>query len=125
MTRIQVKENLDRLIERLPDDKAELLLDFAAFLSQHPHAPESAALSQDEQELARAEEYWFGLPEEARRACSGKTVAVTANRIVDSDTDLAALRRRVTAQSLDQVILFINAEAEREPILVLRSPRLE
>jgi hypothetical protein len=125
MSRSGIRENLVKLFERLPDDKAELLLEFATFLSRQARLPESTGLTPAERELERAEDYWFGLPESTRRLYSGQTVAVTSERIVDADPGLSVLRHRVAEQHPGQVVLFIDAAAEREPELVLRSPRLE
>ncbi len=124
MTHTQVKDNLVQLLEQLPHDKAELLLDFAAFLKQQPSPHELSALSIAERELVRAEDFWFSLPKETRHQYLGKIVAVSFEKILDADSDLSALRRRVSAQLPAQTILYIEADAEREPMLVVRSPHL-
>ena len=128
MTRGDVKEKLDALLEVLPDDKAELLLDFAAFLKQQvqaevqqPPAIESeAGLDIWDQEIIAAEDYWFGLPEETRRAYVGKTAAVIASRILDSDSDREALETRIETQYPDRPVLYIEGEAKYlEPLVVI------
>jgi hypothetical protein len=77
-----------------------------------------------ESALAVAEIYWFQLPESVRQRYLGQTVALLRDRILDSDIELHDLRLRMAAQYLNQPILYLDADAEQEPILLLRSPRL-
>lgn len=136
MTQSQVKEQLTALIDVLPPEQAELVLDFASLLRHRyiqavqqalPQAnPRSAdsALTWEEA-LASAEVYWFQLPETTRQQYSGRTVALLRNRILDADEKLRDLRKRVTALYPDQPVLYLDADAEQEPPLFVRSPRWE
>ncbi len=127
MTRGEVKEKLDALLEILPDDKAELLLGFAAFLRQQAEGQQPPAPREDwtdsERAIIAAEEYWFGLPEETRRSYGSQMVAVIQGQILDTDRDRQALRRRVFAKYPDMMVLYIEADAEPMPSLIIRSPR--
>ena len=132
MTRDEVRMKLIELVSGLPQTQAELLLDFAGLLRRHSqlsNLPIAAAeptgdLDDWDRALIAAEEYWFALPESVRREYSGKTAAVQAGRILDSDESLTALHDRILQHYLDQPVLFIEGDAEREPILVLHSPQL-
>src|SRR5262249_36125159 len=127
MTHRELKERLDALLDELPEDKASLLLDFAAFLRQQAETAQPVPANGWElweQAIIAAEEYWFGLPEAARHSYGNKIVAVVAGRILDADTDSATLLMRVQAGYPDQPILYIEAQAERLPPLTFRSPRL-
>ncbi len=127
MIRNDMKEKLDALLEALPTDKAQLLLDFATFLkhqvSPGPMPSHGSEFTVWEQEIIAAEEYWFSLPEETRRAYVGKTVAVIESRILDADENRSTLRQRVRAQYPDQPVLYIEGEAQPMPSLIIRSPR--
>ncbi len=132
MTREEVKEQLEALLDELPGDKVQLLLDFAAFLKQQaqtderllqPPMPEAEWNDWDRAIIA-AEEYWFSLPEATRHAYIGKTVAVIEGRILDADSDPEALTARIEAQYPDQPVLYVEGEAERLRPLVVLSPRL-
>jgi hypothetical protein len=78
-----------------------------------------------EEALALAEEYWFQLPEAARQQYAGRTVALLRNCILDADEKLRDLRKRVTALYPDQPVLYLDADAEQELALIVRSPRWE
>ena len=129
MTLNEVKERLAIIVDALPPDKAQALLDFAAFLKQQaqvegqPPAPEGEWDDWDRAIIA-AEEYWFSLPEAARQNYIGKTAAVVEGRILDADSDRAALRARVSAQYPDLPVLYVEGKAERLQPLVVLSPRL-
>ncbi|MBI3760252.1 MAG: hypothetical protein HY260_00085 [Chloroflexi bacterium] len=133
MTISEVKERLGSIVDVLPSDKAQLLLDFATFLKQQfrgevesPAQIESDnGLDDWDREIVAAEEYWFSLPESTRQNYSGKTVAVAKDRILDADGDIDALTGRIEAQYPDLPVLYIEAEAERLPTLVILSPRFE
>jgi hypothetical protein len=127
MTRKEVKKKLEALLDSLPVDKAELVLEFAASLGQElqsssKESTPSDELSAWEQELATAEDYWFGLPEAERRKYSGQMVAVLENKIVGSDPDVQKLQQKVAINYPRQPVLYIDGEATREPALVIRSP---
>lgn len=131
MTQTQVKEELNTLIDALPPEQAELVLDFAILLSQRQvsletpmKAQESAPISEWEAALVKAESYWFQLPENVRAQYAGHTVALLRNRILDADVALKTLRSRVAKQYPDQPVLYLAADAEQDPILMIRSPRL-
>ena len=124
MTRDEVKEKLEALLNELPGDKAQLLLDFAAFLKQLVPPSGPPELTDWERQLVTAEDYWFGLPEEVRRSYSGKIVAVLPDKIVAADQDRAALRRKVKALYPDRAVLYVSPDEERHQPLVIRSPRL-
>ena len=127
MIRNEVKERLEALLEALPDDKAQLLLDFATFLKQQTPArvPPAAreAWTDWERAIIAAEEYWFSLPEETRHSYGSQMVAVIQGQILDTDRDRQALRRRVFAKYPDTTVLYIEADAEPMPSLIIRSPR--
>jgi len=134
MLRAELKERIEDVLEALPAEKAEMVLDYAAYLKEratrgHETIPEVVSPDEEEdtgeRELAEAEAYWFDLPEKTHRSYLGKTVAVQKGAILDSDSNLASLRRRVEERHADEVVLYIEADAEREPVLVLRSPRLK
>ena len=74
--------------------------------------------------LAAAEEYWFQLPTSVRGEYTGSVVALLRDRILDGDTELKVLRRRVTVQYPNQPILYLDADAEQEPPLFVLSPYL-
>jgi hypothetical protein len=131
MTRRELKEQLEAMLEALPEDKATLLVDFAAFLSQQvqagqldePTAEPDTHWDAWEREVIAAEEYWFSLPEKVRRSYGSKTVAVVRDSVLDADDDPDALAARVEAQYPGQPMLYVEATAERLPALILRSPR--
>jgi hypothetical protein len=132
MTQTQIKERLNALVDTLPEDQATLLLDFAVMLRQRQtQSTLTARLTADtaptewEAALAAAEEYWFQLPESTRSQYSGRVVALLYDRVLDTDTELKTLRRRVTAQYPDQPVLYLDADAEQEPPLFVLSPHLK
>ena len=55
----------------------------------------------------------------------GQHVAVYQGRLIDHDTDPVALHQRITAKFPHQTILSRLVQEEAEPILHMRSPRLE
>lgn len=135
MTQTQVKEQLNALLDKLPPDQAELVLDFAALLRQRQshlekqvktqeNRPEIENVTDWETSLAEAERYWFQLSEAVRAQYAGRIVALLRNQILDADIELKALRRRIAMQYSDQPVLYMDANAEQEPILIMRSPRL-
>jgi hypothetical protein len=131
MTQAQIKERLNALIDLLPTEQAELLLDFAVLLRQRqvqtgpPDNVNSATDSTEwEVALAAAEEYWFQLSETTRTQYRGRVVALLYDRILDTDTELNALRRRIAAQYPNQPVLYLDADAEREQPLFVLSPLL-
>jgi hypothetical protein len=131
MTPPQLKEQLNALLDTLSPDQAELVLDFATLLTQRQvnsktqkRWPDMETVAAWESALAVAEIYWFQLPESVRQRYLGQTVALLRDRILDSDIELHDLRLRMAAQYLNQPILYLDADAEQEPILLLRSPRL-
>lgn len=131
MTQTQVKEQLNTLIDLLPAEQAELVLDFAVLLRQRqmqtkPTDQVSATPDATEWEtaLAAAEEFWFQLPHSSRAQYQNKTVALLRNQIIDADIQIHALRKRVTSQYPDQPVLYLDADAEKLPPLYIRSPRL-
>lgn len=77
-----------------------------------------------EAELAIAEEYWFQLSVAVRSKYTGKVVALLHNRILGVDVTVKALRKRIAIQYPDQPVLYIDADAEQEPSLVVLSPHL-
>lgn len=131
MTQTQVKEQLNDLVDKLPAEQAALVLDFAVMLRQRQtkltssHSSNTSTVPTEwEAALAASEEYWFQLPESTRLAYSGRVVALLDNRIVDADSELKTLRRRVTAQYPNQPVLYLDADAEQEPPLFVLSPHL-
>lgn len=131
MTQTQVKEQLNALLDLLPVEQAELVLDFAVLLRQRqiqikPTEQVIAIpdLSEWETALADAEEYWFQLPDSIRAQYQNKTVALLRDQIIDADLQLQTLRQRVTSQYPDQPVLYLDADAEKLPPLYIRSPRL-
>lgn len=130
MSQVQIKEQLNALIDSLPADQAELLLDFAVLLRQRQmqttHSdyllvdPSSTAW---ERALAEAENYWFQLHEAVQAQYRGQTVAILHNQILDADKELAVLRERVTKKYPEQPVLYLPADAEQVPPLLVRSPR--
>jgi hypothetical protein len=129
MTRQEVKKRLEALLDSLPVDKAELVLEFAVSLGRELKASSKEPILNDElsaweQELATAEDYWFSLPEAERRKYSGQMVAVLENKIVGTNSDGQTLRRQVAMKYPRQPVLYIPGEATREPTLIVRSPRL-
>lgn len=131
MTQTQIKEQLNALVDKLPAEQAALVLDFAVMLRQRQTRPitsvssnNSTAPTEWEAALAASEDYWFQLPESTRLAYRGRVVALLDNRIVDADTELKTLRRRVAAQYPNQPVLYLDADAEQEPPLFVLSPHL-
>lgn len=131
MTLPQVKRQLSALIDKLPPDQAELVLDFAVLLHQrqphsytHQRSPDAESVSDWEMALVTAETYWFQLPESKRKKYGGRIVALLYDRILDSDTKLRDLRARMVTQHPNQPILYLDADSEPEPALFIRSPRL-
>lgn len=131
MTQTQVKERLNALIDLLPTEQAELLLDFAVLLRQRQAQPAPLdSLNADplstewEAALAAAEDYWFHLPETTRTQYTGRVVALLHDQILDADTELKVLRRRVALQHPNQPILYLDADTEQEPPLFVLSPQL-
>ena len=55
----------------------------------------------------------------------GQYVAVYEGQVVDYDTDPAALHKRIKAKFLNKVVLSRKVTTDPEPILHMRSPRLE
>ena len=135
MTQTQVKEQLNALLDRLPPEQAELVLDFATLLRQRQSQLEKKVKTQEnrlaienvtdwETSLAEAERYWFQLPEAVRVQYTGSIIALLRTQILGADVDLKVLRRRIAEQYPEQPVLYMDANAEREPILIMRSPRL-
>jgi len=127
MTRKEIKGKLEALLEILPDDKAEAVLDFAEFL-QHQVGTQLPAAEEEwddwDRAIIAAEEYWFSLSEETRHAYIGRTAAVVEGRILDADSDRMALEERVRAQYPDLPVLYVEGEAEQFKPLVVLSPHL-
>lgn len=129
MTQTQVKEQLNALLDLLPAEQAELVLDFAVLLRQRqiqtrPTEQGIAVpdLSEWETALAAAEDYWFQLPDSSRAQYKNKTVALLRDQILDADVQLQALRKRLTSQYPDQPVLYLDADAEKLPPLFLFGP---
>ena len=55
----------------------------------------------------------------------GEYVAIYQGELLDHDTDPVALHKRITAKYPAQVILTRKVRKEAEPVLHMRSPRLE
>ncbi len=55
----------------------------------------------------------------------GQYVAVYEGQVVDHDTDPAALHKRIKANFPNKVVLSRKVTTDPEPILHMRSPRLE
>ena len=77
-----------------------------------------------EADLATAEEYWFQLPTSVRDKYTGQVVALLHDRILGADVTVKALRKRIAMQYPNQSVLYINADAEQEPSLVVLSSHL-
>ena len=129
--RTKIKQQLISVADTLPFEKMQQLLDFAAFL-RHQHGsvtqPEldkpQETLDEWEKALSHAEAYWFSLPEPIRLSYAGKVVALTKDRILDSDPQLQSLKRRVRKQFANQPILYLDADAELLPPLIIHSPKI-
>jgi hypothetical protein len=131
MTQAQVKEQLNALIDLLPTEQAELVLDFAVLLRQRQVQTKPTEqvvavpdLPEWETDLAAAEEYWFQLSDSVRAQYQNKTVALLRDKIIDADIQLQALRKRVTSNYPDQPVLYLDAGTEKLLPLYIRSPRL-
>ncbi len=129
MTDQEIKERLLSVLDALPPDKAEAVLDFATFLQEQVRAqqgrPELEAEQNDwNRAVDAAEEYWFGLPEATRQSYVGRTAAVVDGRILDADSDAAALEERVVRQYPDLPVLYVEGETKQFEPLVVLSPRL-
>lgn len=131
MTQAQVKEQLNALIDLLPTEQAELVLDFAVLLRQRQIQTKPTEqvvavpdLSEWETALAAAEEYWFQLADSVRAQYQNKTVALLRDQIIDADIQLQALRKRVISNYPDQPVLYLDANTEKLLPLYIRSPRL-
>lgn len=131
MTQAQVKEQLNALIDLLPTEQAELVLDFAVLLRQRQIQTKPTEqvvavpdLPEWETALATAEEYWFQLSDSVRAQYQNKTVALLRDQIIDADIQLQALRKRVTSNYPDQPVLYLDADTEKLLPLYIRSPRL-
>jgi capsule polysaccharide export protein KpsE/RkpR len=86
-----------------------------------------AALRERRQRLQRAklsaeQATWRALAPEARSRYAGQYVAIHEGEVVDHDTDLAALHRRVRARYGKLAVLLTPAEGR--PPLHTRSPKL-
>lgn len=55
----------------------------------------------------------------------GEYVAIYQGELVDHDADPVALHERITATYPDKIVLSRKVQREAEPILHMRSPRLE
>lgn len=131
MTQAQVKEQLNALIDLLPTEQAELVLDFAVLLRQRQLQTKPTEqvvavpdLPEWETALAAAEEYWFQLSDSVRAQYQNQTVALLRDQIIDADIQLQALRKRVTSNYPDQPVLYLDADTEKLLPLYIRSPRL-
>lgn len=131
LARIEIKQQLLNVADTLPFEKMQQLLDFADFLKQQnlsgsrlAHADAHKTLDEWEEALSQAEVYWFNLPESVRHSYAGKVVALSKNRIVDSDLQLQSLKRRVGKKFANQPILYLDADAELLPPLIIHSPNL-
>ena len=129
MTDQEVKERLLTVLDTLPPDKAEAVLDFATFLHEQVRAQQGQPAPEPEQNewdraIDAAEEYWFGLPEATRQSYIGRTAALVERRILDADSDRIALEERVVRQYPDLPVLYVEGETEQFKPLVVLSPRL-
>lgn len=130
MTPTEVKQRLMAIVDELPPDKAQSLLDYAAFLGQRAFddqasGNDSPALNDWDRAIIAAEEYWFSLPEAKRKEFGKKTVAVTNGRILGADENRQSLRKRLAAEYPGQPILYVEADAKQLEPLIWRGPRLE
>src|SRR2546428_14172443 len=117
MTDQEIKERLLSVLDALPPDKAEAVLDFATFLQEQVRAQQGQPAPEVEQNdwnraLDAAEDYWFGLPEVIRQGYVGRTAAVVDGRILDADSDAAALEERVVRQYPDLPVLYVSGETQ-------------
>lgn len=119
MTLREIQLRLEILLAKLPEKKAEQVLEFAEALQAEEMGDDAWTRA-----LVEAESYWFSLPLTAREQFTGKVVALKANKILDTDASLTALQQRVRAQFPNQPVLYLDANAQPEPTLVMRSPRL-
>ena len=55
----------------------------------------------------------------------GQYVAIYQGELVDHDPDPVSLHRRVIRKYPDQVVLSRKVQTDPEPVLYMRSPRLE
>lgn len=129
MTDQEIKQRLLSVLDALPPDKAEAVLDFATFLKEQVQAQQGQPAHEEEMNdwnraLNAAEEYWFGLPEATRQGYIGRTAAVVDGRILDADSDAAALEERVVTQYPDVPVLYVEGETKQFEPLVVLSPRL-
>jgi hypothetical protein len=130
MTDQEIIQRLLTVLDALPPDKAEAVLEYATFLQGEVQGLETRPALKGEaaawnRALDAAEEYWFGLPEATRQGYIGRTAAVVEGRILDADRDRASLRRRVAAQHPGLPVLYIEGETKQFEPLVVLSPRLK
>jgi hypothetical protein len=127
MTDQEMKERLLTVLETLPAEKVEAVLEFATSLQDKMETQPPAAdadLDDWDRAVIAAEEYWFSLPEAERHAYTGKVVAVVKGKILAVDTGLAQLQARIRAEYLDTPVLYIEGEAEQFPEIRILSPKL-
>lgn len=124
MIALEIKEKVLDLLDSMPAEDSQKVLDFAFQLQDKQKQTEPRSTDAWEAALANAEKFWFSLPISTRKQYSGQVVAIANNQIIDTAKHISELRRRVAMKYRNQPVLFIDADAEQEPALFVRSPRL-
>ena len=131
LARMEIKQQLLNVADTLPFEKIQQLLDFADFLKQQNLSSSRPVregtrktLDEWEETLSQAEVYWFNLPDSVRHSYAGKVVALSKDRILDSDPQLQNLKRRVHKKFANEPVLYLDADAELLPPLIIHSPKL-
>ncbi|MCB0092737.1 MAG: hypothetical protein KDE54_32845 [Caldilineaceae bacterium] len=120
---LSIPEDIYRQVEQVATetqrDVADLFLDtIASHFPTHPAHPDRAAMHK---EIAAYKQMHADLVQKYL----GEYVAIHQGELVDHDTDLVDLHKRITSNYPGKVILSRRVQKEADPVLHMRSPRLE
>ncbi len=120
---LSVPEDIYRQVEQVATETQRAVTDvFLETISSkfppYPAHPNRAAM---QKEIAAYKEMHAHLV----KKYLGKYVAIYQGELVDHDADPVTLHKRITTKYPEQVILSRKVQKAAEPILHMRSPRLE
>lgn len=120
---LSIPEEIYRQIERVATETqrnvAAVALDTISLaFPLYPAHPDRAQMKK---EIAA----YHSLHSELRESHLGHFVAIYQGQLVDSDTDPIALHQRISTRYPGKVVLSRKVQVEAEPVLYMRSPRLE